>query len=317
MIWFYILILILSCFLLIKSGTWLVKSLTKIARTLRWGEFLVSFCLLAITSSLPELFIGLSSAFHKLPQLSFGNIIGANIINLTLGIGIAALLLKGLKIESKAAKSSLFYATFFVSLPLLLILDGTLSRFDGIVLLLALGFYFRQIISKKERFSKTFLKNSPERVGELKFLLKDLGTFFASLALLLLSAETVVRTINFLAVKINLPLVTAGIFFLAIGTTLPELTFGIRAAKMKHKEMVLGNFIGTIIINSTLILGIVALISPLKIINFSPYIVGILFTFIVAVAFSFFARTHNEINKREAYILISIYFIFALIQILI
>jgi len=291
--------------------------LSRIAQTLKWNEFLVSFCLLALVSSLPELFVGLSAAFHKLPQLSFGNIIGANILNLSLGIGITAILLKGLKIESRIARKSCFYAAFFVSLPLLLILDGTLSRIDGIILLLALGFYFRYILSEREKFTKIFHKNSEERVGQFKHFLKDLATFFGSLAVLLLAAESVIRTINFLATKINLPLVTAGIFFISIGTTLPELTFGIRAAIMKRRGMVLGNFIGTIIINSTLILGLVAIISPLTIINFSPYIVGILFTLITAVAFAFFARTHNEISKKEAYILISTYIVFILAQILI
>jgi len=185
MLWLYILIFIISCFLLVKSGTWLVTSLSRIAQTLKWNEFLVSFCLLALASSLPELFVGLSAAFHKLPQLSFGNIIGANILNLTLGIGITALLLKGgLKIESKIARKSCFYAAFFVSLPLLLILDGTLSRVDGIILLLALGLYFRRILSEKEKFTKIFYKNPEEKVGQFKYFLKDLIAFFGSLAFL-------------------------------------------------------------------------------------------------------------------------------------
>lgn len=317
MIWLYILIFIASCFLLIKSGTWLVKSLSKISQTLKWNEFLVTFCLLAFTSSLPEFFIGLSSAFHKLPQLSFGNVVGANILNLTLGVAITAILAKGLKIESRMAKTSSFYIPFLVSLPLLLMLDGALSRFDGIILLLALFFYFRKILSEKEKFTKAFIENHKEKTVQFKYFLKDIGIFFGSLALLLVSTEAVVRTISFLAIKINLPLVTAGIFFVSIGTVLPELVFGIRAAMMKHREMALGTFIGTVIINSTLILGSVSLISPLKVINFSPYFIGILFTFIVVIAFAIFARTNNKISKKEAYILISIYIIFVIVQILI
>ncbi len=95
MSWLYILILIGSCLVLIRSSTWVVRSLTRIAKTLKWSEFLVSFCLMAFATSLPELFVGLSAAFHKIPQLSFGNIIGANILNLTLGIAVAVLVARG------------------------------------------------------------------------------------------------------------------------------------------------------------------------------------------------------------------------------
>ena len=99
MIWIYVLIFIGSCFVLIKSGSWVIKSLVRIAKDLQWSEFLVTFCLMALATSLPELFIGLNSALHKLSQLSFGNIIGANILNLTLITALVVFMGKGLKIE--------------------------------------------------------------------------------------------------------------------------------------------------------------------------------------------------------------------------
>ncbi|GAH91945.1 unnamed protein product, partial [marine sediment metagenome] len=84
MAWFYISIFIGSCLLLISSGTWVVNSLIRIAKALGWKEFVVSFILMAFATSLPELFVGITSALNHKPALSFGNVIGSNIINLTL-----------------------------------------------------------------------------------------------------------------------------------------------------------------------------------------------------------------------------------------
>ncbi len=316
MLWLYILVLFGACFLLIKSGTWVVKSLIRISQTLQWSEFLVTFFLMALATSLPELFVGLSSAFHKLPQLSFGNIIGANILNLTVGIAIAVLVAGGLRVESETTRSNSVYAAALSFLPLLLMLDGAVSRVDGIVLLLGLSIYLRKVLSQKERFSKAFIENFRKDRLQFKLFLKDLGTFFGSIFLLIFSAEGVVRTANFLALEINLPLITTGIIFVSLGTVLPEIVFGIKAVTLGHKEMVLGNFMGTVVVNSTLILGLVSLISPLIIINISPYLSGILFTFLSALGFVIFSSSDRKITKKEAIILIAIYILFIASQIL-
>lgn len=316
MIWLFIITFLFSCFLLIKSGTWVVRALSQIARALQWSEFLVTFCLMALATSLPELFIGLSSAFHQLPQLSFGNIIGANILNLTLGIALTVLLAGDLFLKSQAIKTDSILAAFFAFLPLFLMLDGEVSWVDGVILLLGFLFYFKKIFHQKKKFAQVFLDNFWQEREKFKLFLKNLGKFFGGFLLLLLAAEGVVRSANFLALELNFPLIATGILFVSLGTALPELVFGVRAITLGHKKMVLGNFMGTVVINSTLILGLVSLISPLKILDFSPYLVGILFTFFVALSFSFFVQTGQKITKKEAWLLISIYLLFLFFQIL-
>lgn len=317
MIWFYILIFIGSCFLLIKSGTWVVKSLVRIAQVLEWSSFLTAFVLMAFATSLPELFVGLSSAFHKIPQLSFGNVIGANILNLTLGIAVVVLVAGGLKVKKGIARRDALFTSFIAFLPILLMLDGQVSRVDGIVLLLALAFYLKRLFGQKQRLVKVFNDKFKKDWTQFRLFLKDVAIFLAGMSLLLLSAEGVVRSAKFFAGAMNLPLVVTGIIFVSLGTVLPELTFGIKAIAMGHREMALGNFMGTVVVNSTLILGVVSLISPLKIPNFSPYFVGILFTVIVALIFAVFIRTDLKITKKEALILLGIYALFLVFQLLI
>lgn len=316
MLFLYILIFIASCFLLIRSGTWLVRSLVRIAQALEWSEFWLTFCLLAFVTSLPELFVGLSSAFHQTPQLSFGNIIGANILNLTLGVGLTVLVAGGLKLKSEIARRDSLYTAIISFLPLLLMLDGgELSRIDGIILLGALAFYLQKIFHQKQRFTKVFNHKFQRDWTQFKLFLLDLAVFFGAVVLLLLAGEGVVRSITFLAGKANMPLIFAGILFVSLGTALPELIFGIRAVSLGHQEMILGNFMGTVVVNSTLILGLVALISPLKVLNLSLYFIGILFTSIVAFTFAVFSRTGRQITKKEAFVLIVIYLIFVSSQI--
>jgi len=312
----YIIIFIGACIILIKSGTWAVKSLIKIARSLEWSEFSLTFIFMALTTSLPELFIGLNSALHKVPQLSFGNIIGVNIFNLTIGVaGVIIASKSKMKLKTETIRTASFYAALFICFPLILMLDGTVSRFDGIILLICLIFYFRKIIFKREKFKKIFRKiDREEKKQSFKIFLRDLGIFFGSLALLLLSAEGIVRSANFLALEINLPLVATGIVFIALGTALPELIFGMKSVKMRREEMALGDFLGTVVINSTLILGIVSIISPLKITSFLPYVLGIAFTFVIAAIFYIFSKTNLEISKREAYILMAVYIVFIFLQ---
>ncbi len=317
MIMLYVLIFIGSCLLLVKSADWTIKSLIKIAKILHWSEFLISFTFIALGSSLPELFVGLNSAFHKVPQLSFGNIIGANILNLTIGVAIVVFLAKGIQLESEESRRTFLYAGLFVCLPLLLILDGGFSRVDGIITLLALVLYLQKTFRQKQRFLKIIqrTKEGPRFVHG-KLFLKNLGIFFSSLIIVLLCSEGIVRTANFLAVEIKLPLVSLGIFILSLGTVIPEIILGIKAIKMRHSEVAMGDFFGTVIINSGLILGLVGLISPFKLINFSPYIIGMLFSFIVAIAFALFAKSGKRISQKEAVVLLAIFLVFIIAQIL-
>ena len=314
MIPLYIFIFIASCLILFWAGRWLVTTLTRMAHFLGWREFVVASVLMAFVTSLPELFIGVFSAFHKRPQLSFGVVIGSNIIALTLIVGIGSLLAKQLRFGSKILQRSSLYTAAIAPLPLLLMLDGKISRWDGIVLFLAFGFYFHRLLSQEERFTK-ILSNSlrRDRVGFGLFL-KDLKMFFGGVCLLLLSAEGIVFSVLKLAEIFNLPLLIIGILLVALGTSLPEIAFAIESITMGHKEMILGDVMGSVVVNSTLILGLVALMCPFEISTFSPYFTGILFTVIVALSFAIFAKTDRKITRREALFLLLIYVIFVICE---
>ncbi len=311
----YILIFLASCALLFGAGKLLIEALTKIARYLGWREFVVAFILVALAAAIPNLFVGISSALHKIPQLSFGDIVGGNLVDLTLAVALAAFFAKGLPAESKMVQTSAIFTMFIAILPLFLILDGKLGRGDGIILISVFIFYVFWLFSKKERFSKIYDGQSISIIKDFKVFIKSLGGLILGLFFLLIAAEGLVRSAIFFSESLNLPLVLVGILVIGLGNAIPETYFAILAARKAHNWMILGDLMGSVVVASTLVLGIVALIYPIEIDDFSPFAIARFFLIISAIFFFFFVRTERKISIKEALFLLGIYLTFILVEI--
>jgi len=309
MIALYVFIFIISCYFLVSSGSRIIKGLVEIARYLEWKEFMVASLLMAFATSLPELFVSISAALHKKPELALGNILGSNIIVLTLVMGIGTLIAKTLKFKGKILQRASLYACFSASLPLILMLDYKISRLDGVILLFSAFFYFYWLLSQKEKFSKIIFDKIKQKDGFLLFL-KSLAGFALGVFLLLIASEGIVWSASKIAIELNLPLLMIGMFLIALGTSIPEIVFGIKSVNTGHKEMIIGDSIGSVVANSSFILGLTVLISPIEILDFTPYFSIIFFTVMTAFLFVLFARTDREISRKEAIALLFIYILF-------
>lgn len=315
MLWSYILTFLASCFLLAFSSRWLVKTLSRIALFLKLKEFVAGFFLMAFAVSLPNLFVGITAALNKIPELSFGDVIGGNIVDLTLVIGLAALLSRnGLSAKSQTVQGSSIFTILIGVLPLLLILDRELSGTDGILLILSYVAYLVWLFSKKERFEKIY-NHSPESL-KFKTFLKDLLILTLSVIMLSLGAKGMVKSAEAFSVALNLPLSLIGLFIVGVGNCLPETFFSVQAARRGQDWMILGDVMGAVVMTSALVLGIVALISPIKIADFSPFAIARIFLVISALLFLFCLRTDQKISKREAIFLLFIYISFLTVEIL-
>jgi len=311
---FYVLIFLVSCFAFYFSGELIVKSLIKIAKFLGWKEFVVSFLVMAFVGSLPNLFVGISSALHNIPQLSFGDVIGGNVVDLTLAIALAALFAKnGIPAKSKTVQDTLLFTIIAAVMPIFLIWDGVLSRFDGILLIAIFFIYIAWLFSKKERFSKTCDDKAPimqSFKGSFSGVLKIIGC----LAIFAIASEGIVRSAKYFAVTFDWPIAMIGLFIVGLGNCAPEIFFAITAARKKMEWMVLGDLMGTIVAPATLVLGIVALINPIQITDFSPFGVARIFLFISIIFFFIFIKNDGNISKKEAMILLFIYIAFILTE---
>jgi cation:H+ antiporter len=311
-----ILVFIISFILLSISGRWLIESLKRISEFLGWKEFVVAFFITAFSVSLPNFFVGIISAINKVPELSFGDIVGGNVAELALLGGLAALISKkGLSANSKTVQGSSIFAIVAALLPLLLGADGNISRSDGILLILAFVLYTAWLFNKKERFEKVY----DEIKGRIsvKFVFKTTLILIISIFLLLVSAQGVVKSARFFADYLKIPLTLVGILIVSLGNSFPDLSFVIQTARKSDDWLLLGDLIGGTIITATLVLGIVSLISPIKITDIPAIVIGRIFLIISAIFFLYCIRTDHKITRKEGVVLILIYVLFIVVEIFI
>jgi len=201
-------------------------------------------------------------------------------------------------------------------LPLLLLLDGNLGRGDGVALFLLFFFYLVWLFSKKERFTKIYDDKKNSIVKGFKVFIKDLGKVILGLVFLLIAAQGIVKSATFFAQAFNLHLGLVGILIVGVGSAIPETYFAIIAAKRVQTWMILGNLMGSVVIISTLVLGIVAFICPIEVPDFSPFAIARFFLIIAAMFFLFFVRTDKRLVAKEALFLLGLYITFVVVEVL-
>lgn len=314
----YFVSIISLSFLLIKATDILIINFRSLAARTRLGQFAITGFVLALATSLPELFVGITAALEGSPSLSLGNVIGSNIADLSLVIGGAAVIGGALQVRGVFLRRDVFYVFLAGAAPMILLLDKSLSRVDGLILLALYGFY--QVIvfgEQRERIT------SEDKEGFIHQLLrrlnhrqtgKELGWIFLGIALLLFAAEVLVRLAKEIAVVLNVPILLVGLFIIAVGTSLPELAFEIEAIRKHQSGMALGNLLGSVVANGTLILGITALISPIAVQTLEEYLLATL-AFVVSFGmFYLFIQTKRRLDRWEGAILIAFYLAFLVVE---
>jgi len=192
--------------------------------------------------------------------------------------------------------------------PIILMLDHYLSVIDGCVLLLAFSIYMIRLFNQRKEFRKTtdHVSKKDARRSFIWFAVGVIG--------LLISAKFVVMFATAIATEMSVPMLLIGLVIVAIGTTLPELAFETKAAIAGHEEMTLGDLFGSLVTNSTLVLGTVAIISPIEIANFSLFLVAAGFMFLTLILFTIFIRSEEGISWQGGVALILLYVIFIIIE---
>lgn len=241
--------------LLSKSSDFVIKRLLNISREFGFSEFAITFLVVGLASILPEFFIGITSAAQGSSTFGLGVILGSNVADLFLIVGLIAVAAGGINLHAYTLREMKWFM-LPLALPILLILDGELSRFDGLVLVFAFSLYVFKLFLDKPP------KHFVQRLLDKKFALKELLIILASLAVLLFACKLITDGANELSAALSLPLLFLGIV-VAIGTCLPELAFAFKASRLRHAEMGLGNIFGNVLADAMLSVGVVALIQPI------------------------------------------------------
>ena len=302
-----LILFIIACSVLVKSSSLMVRSLSKISHHLRINEFAIGFIIMAVSTSIPELFVGVTSAIEKNPALAIGTVIGSNILDLTIIIGIVALLSRGVKIRSKIIKKDILYMMAIVLLPVFLMVDREISRMDGLILLGVFVVYIWQLTRQERKFKRT-VDHVKSREAMFYALIALVGVI-----ILLISASFVVKFATLLSIDLVLPPIFIGLFVISAGTSLPELIFETKAVISRHEELALGDLIGSVITNSTLVLGITALIYPISA-DLFLFFTSAIFMVLIAFIFMTFAESDKGVSWREGVALIFLYIFFVIIE---
>jgi len=320
MVVYYLVLIFILCFLLIKATDLVLVNLKSLSAKSRAGAFAISGLIAALGTSFPEFFVGFVSGLRGESNLALGTVIGSNIANLSVVVGGAALLGGGIAVRGNFLKTDIFWVFLIGAAPMLLLFDKNLSRLDGIILL---GLYvFYQLAVFTEGRQQTFLT---EKEGFIRRLIrklnhrttrKELGWVILGFTLLLFSAEMLVKVAARLALILKIPVLLIGLVLVAVGTSLPELAFSLGAIKKQQPEMVYGNLLGSVVANATLILGLTVLISPLKIQAFVQYLLATMGFVVVFGAFYFFTRTKQKLERWEGAFLVGFYLAFVLSEFL-
>ena len=305
---------------LIKSTDVLVFHLKELARKTNLGGYFLSALIVGLATSLPELSVGITSALSGIPHIALGNAIGSNITNLSLIAGGAALVSGSIRIHNHSYGRDLLYAFLAGLAPLFLLMDNVLSRVDGLILITLYGFYHYFLLKKRidemdgtERggvFIHVF--NKLRHNGSARHL----AIVFVGVALILFSGGMIVRFGIAISDSMNISMLLVGIVFISLGTTLPEFVVNVKAIRRREATLFMGNILGTIIANGTLVVGITALLSPITVRAISDYLIATIFYISIFIFFYFFVRTREKLQRWEGGLLVWLYILFVTIEFL-
>ena len=253
--------ILLGLILLYYGGDFLVTGSVRLSRFFKLSTFVIGATVIAFGTSAPELAVAILAALDAAPELAMGNVIGSNIANIGLVLGLTALIAP-IVITPKRLKREyppLFLATLII---LLLAWDLNIHRSEGIIMLVLLALYLWRSFSQKEDFT-----TGQEEVGlsPHKGIIYQFVLVLAGLVGLVSGAKLLVSGGVSIARMIGISEWFIGITIVAIGTSLPEIVSSIMAARRGHAEMAIGNIFGSNIFNILMVLGITSTIHPLNI----------------------------------------------------
>ena len=292
-----ILIIIATIFGLWGGAVWVVDSATHIAKKFGISQLVIGLTVVAIATSLPEFAVTVSAAIKGQAAISVGNVVGSNIFNLGIILGIVAIF-GNVKISKilLSRDGSLLIITGL--LLLLFFRDHTLSRIEGILLALTLLIYIITLIKQKTNIELD------EEIPEGDFKAVDILKLILGVAVIIVSANYLVEAASDIARVFGVSEWTIGITIVAAGTSMPEFATSIVALIKGRNDISVGNLIGSDLFNLLGVLGTASIIRPLSL-TANEYI-GLILLAVSYVFLLIMMRTGWKISRFEGIVLILI-----------
>lgn len=262
-------IFVISMALLIWGANLLVRESEQIAIKFHISEFIIGATLIALGTSLPEMAASIAASADGRPQIAIGNVIGSNILNITLILGIIFLVSSKINPDRDFFAKDSAWAIIPVFVFILMIFDGVISRFDATLLLLLMSAYIMFLLREARGLITAELEEVHERLEEEKrpifSWLKSLLLIPFGLVLIIGGASFAIDSASDIAKDFGISEWIIGIMMISLGTSLPELVVSISASFKGKVDMAIGNIIGSNMANTTVVLGTAALTNPMQI----------------------------------------------------
>lgn len=277
MLFLWIVIFVFSIFVLMKGADYLLSGAEKIGLASGLSKFVVGVTIVAIGTSLPELLASLIAVFQGLDQYVVANVVGANIANILLIIGVAAILAKRLLVKKQTIHLDLPILTASTALFLVMALDGRIEFFESVILLFSyLVYIIFSIFYKSERGEVSKSKS--------KIVLLDILFLILGIIGLGIGSKYLIDSLIEISSILNIAPTLIAITIVALGTSVPELIVSVKAALRRQSELAIGNIVGSNIFRVLFMVGLPGIFSTLTI-DLKTYTVGLLFLVIATLVF--------------------------------
>ena len=305
--------LIAGLLLLVAGGNYLVKGGVAVAKRFKVPTLIIGMTIVAFGTSSPEFIVSLQSALQGHPEISIGNVVGSNIANIGLILGITALILP-MSVNRTSVKIDIPFLIFCSLLFFTLAQDSVISRCEGLIFVALLILFTLISIYKGKKENATesttedSVKEETKKEKELN-MISALIMIVASCAALTFGANLLIDSAVSLAQSFGVSERVISVTLVAFGTSVPELATSIMAAIRKENDIAIGNVVGSNIFNILFVIGASALINPIENFDFTAFSFDfywmIIFTAILALTVIPFERICKKIKNEKIYSIIT------------
>jgi len=295
-----VILLLVGFVFLIKGSDFFVDGASSIASILKVPTIIVGLTIVAFGTSAPEAAVSITSSLTGNNAMAVSNVIGSNMFNLLMVIGIAALLSDLVMEKSVLNKDLPFLVIITALVGVFIFLGGDISSIEGIILIVLLIGYVAYLIIGALRSGATNYVDKPKLS-----LPKSIIFMVVGLAGIIIGGDFVVDGASAIAIALGMSETLVGLTIVAIGTSLPELVTSITALKKGENQLVIGNVIGSNIFNILFVLGASSAISAIPI--SSSMIIDTIMMVAVTVLCFIFGKTQDKYDKKEGVILIALF----------
>ena len=299
-----IVFLALGFFLLVKGADWFVDGASGLARKLGIPQLVIGLTIVAMGTSLPEAAVSISAALRGNAEITIGNIVGSNILNILIILGVTALIA-----TLKVADSTVRYEIPFMIVATFVLLwlgytGGQVTWLEGVILWVLFLLYLRYLYMMAKKGKEE------EREAEQLSTAKIIGLILACVVMIAAGSNFAVEGASNLAKALGISQRFIGLTIVAFGTSLPELVTSVSAARKHNADIAIGNIVGSNIFNILFIVGTTALITPVTFA--SGFVVDTLIAAAVGILlFVCVART-KELRKKAGIVMLLAYILYFL-----